>query len=323
MPLSFWRSQRGQTTAMIIVMLWVFVLIVGMVANVGQAVNRRIALQTVADTGAFTGATVMAEGLNYIAFANWWIQNIWSFMTWAFWAVFILSGADCDSPNSVISTYEGLRAPFAAGITTINTAYSIYPYAEARRISAYNVDDLFPGEGDQFAYQEIDIPDVVCTDGPLCRDATALMSTEDVPDGTSPEDAWVPSLFDSVKEKGPIPCLQQVFLIKVPSARTYDFNVWYQRSGTNPRYFVWVVKAPATKAFMFDFFFGPNAIPEMTAVGVAKPVGGSIVKGQAQYVAKIVQASNAMPVSGPCPFGQGTCGFVTDSALPGFRYVTH
>ena len=57
-----YRSQRGQSTALVITMLMVFVIFTSMVVNVGQAVNRRIALQMVADAGAFTGGTRMAEG---------------------------------------------------------------------------------------------------------------------------------------------------------------------------------------------------------------------------------------------------------------------
>ena len=56
-----WRSARGQSTALIITMLWLFVLFVGMVAVVGQAVNRRIALQIVADSGAYTGAVFQRQ----------------------------------------------------------------------------------------------------------------------------------------------------------------------------------------------------------------------------------------------------------------------
>jgi hypothetical protein len=195
MPLSFWRSERGQSTAMVIVMLWAFILVVGMVANVGQAVNRRIALQSVADTGAFTGATIMAEGLNYMAFASWWIQNLWAAMTWAFWIAFITSGADCDAPHSVISIYEGLRLPFAIGFHAINLTYALYPYVEARRISAYNVADLYPPESNRFSYREIDpradAGFIICPSLEnlgLCRDFWSLMKSEEVPDGTSPED---------------------------------------------------------------------------------------------------------------------------------------
>jgi putative Flp pilus-assembly TadE/G-like protein len=324
MPLSFWRSERGQTTAMIIVMLWVFILIVGMVANVGQAVNRRIALQTVADAGAFTGATVMAEGLNYMAYANWWIQNLWAFMTWAFWAVFIASGFDCDAPNSVISAYKGLRLLFAGGYEAINWTYAPYAYAEARRISAYNAADLFPPESNRLSYREFDpSPEagfIMCLDDlqnlGLCRDLLSLMKSEDVPDGTEPEDTWVPALFDSVKQRTFV-CKRQLGPIPIPSSTVFQFDVWYQRSSTKTRYFVWRVKAPATKAFVFDSFFGPNAIPEMTAVGVAKPVGGSIKKGQDRYVAKMVPVKNVMQ----------TGGFIRDpnfsDFLLGMRNVTH
>ncbi len=71
-----YRSQRGQSTALVITMLMVFVMFTSMVVNVGQAVNRKIALQMVADAGAFTGGTRMAEALNYISFANGVIQDL-------------------------------------------------------------------------------------------------------------------------------------------------------------------------------------------------------------------------------------------------------
>src|SRR4051795_7604155 len=81
-----YRSQRGQSTALIITMLMVFVIFTSMVVNVGQAVNRKIALQLVADAGAFTGGTRMAEALNYISYANGVIQDWWRVTTDA-WAV--------------------------------------------------------------------------------------------------------------------------------------------------------------------------------------------------------------------------------------------
>ncbi|MBI1874756.1 MAG: Tad domain-containing protein [Acidobacteria bacterium] len=62
------RGQSGQSTAMVVTMLFLLMLFVGVVVDVGQAVNRRIALQIVADTGAYTGASVMAVGLNQIAY---------------------------------------------------------------------------------------------------------------------------------------------------------------------------------------------------------------------------------------------------------------
>lgn len=327
--LSFWRSQRGQSTAMVIVMLWAFVLIVGMVANVGQAVNRRIALQTVADAGAFTGATVMAEGLNYIAYANWWIQNWWATIMAPGFAVWAASVFDCEVAEGIIDTYHGLRQPFDIGITKVlNPVYSIYPYGEARRISEANVAELFRSE-EGFLYREINLdPEtgiVACvptadSPTPLCRDVKSLMEIEQVPDGTMPEDPWLFNLIPS-RRSFATPCKTHIGPIPVPSFRNFRFDVWYKRSGSDPRFFAWVVTAPPTKALMFDFFFGP--IPSMTAAAAAKPVGGSIEKGRAQYVAKMVPLSKVMFPSVPCPDGRGSCARVIDPSGGDVRVVSH
>src|SRR4051812_31603610 len=71
------RWQRGQSTVMAVCLMFVMLLFVAVVANVGQAVNRRMALQVVADTGAYSGASVMATGLNQIAFWNAALQYTW------------------------------------------------------------------------------------------------------------------------------------------------------------------------------------------------------------------------------------------------------
>jgi hypothetical protein len=325
MSLKFWRSQRGQSTAMVIVMLWAFILVVGMVANVGQAVNRRIALQTVADAGAFTGATVMAEGLNYIAYANWWIQNWWATIMAPGFALWVASVFDCEVAQSTIDAYHNLRRPFDFAITSVlNPVYSIYPYGEARRISEMNVAELFRSE-EGFLYRELNLdPEtgvVACATG-LCRDALRLMEIEQVPDGTMPEDPWIPFLnLIPSRRSFATPCKTHIGPIPVPTFRVFRFDVWYRRSSRDPRFFAFVVTAPPTKAFMFDSFFGP--IPSMTAAAAARPVGGSIEKGQARYVAKMVPLSKVMPANAPCPDGQGSCGLVIDPSAPEPRFVSY
>ena len=62
---SITRNERGQSTVLFVMLLSVTALFVAVVGAVGTLVNRRIALQAVADTGAFTGATVMAAFLFY------------------------------------------------------------------------------------------------------------------------------------------------------------------------------------------------------------------------------------------------------------------
>ena len=49
---------------------------VGTMVNVGQAINRRMALQIAADAGAWTGATNMAIGMNALADVNEWRHDI-------------------------------------------------------------------------------------------------------------------------------------------------------------------------------------------------------------------------------------------------------
>src|SRR5262245_15344187 len=104
---------------MVLSMLMIFILLVAMVANVGQAVNRKIALQIVADTGAFTGATVMAEGLNYLAYANSWMQDLWAEFTIE-WTVARVAGSSCNALSATVAAYKAKRAPFAAAFEVIN-----------------------------------------------------------------------------------------------------------------------------------------------------------------------------------------------------------
>ena len=46
-----------------------------------------------------------------------------------------------------------------------------------------------------------------------------------------------------------------------------------------------------TRALFFDRFFGPNTVPAMTAVAVAKAVGGNVHEGRSRYRAKMIPVS--------------------------------
>ncbi len=308
---AWWRGESGQSTAMVLSMLMIFILLVAMVVNVGQAVNRRIALQIVADAGAFTGATIMAEGLNYMAYANSFIHDLWGAFTIG-WRAAQIAGSTCKGLTAVVGLYSAARAPFAAVYETINRVYSLYPYAEAWRVSQYNLDDLFPKEDkSKFSFREVDFSaGVACLSGTagLCRDAASLMDSRQVRDGTRAE-GTPPALFSSERRRTQ-PCTQ--FAIPPIAVQTWTTDVWFERSDTAPRYFVWRVQAPAVKALMFDWYFGPNAIPEMKAVGVAKPVGGEIKRGRSRYVAKLVPTREAMVIPG----------VIRDPDI-GVRFVTH
>src|SRR4051812_28843885 len=71
----------GQASVMAVTFPFLLILFVGIVVNIGQMVNRRVALQVVADAGAYTGATVMAVQLNAMARWNYEIQQEWASLT--------------------------------------------------------------------------------------------------------------------------------------------------------------------------------------------------------------------------------------------------
>jgi hypothetical protein len=294
------RDERGQSTAMVVVMLWVLILFVALVANVGQAVNRRIALQTVADAGAFTGATKMAEGLNYMSHANATIQDFWGMTTWAWLANTLAIGGTCAAFDGINGAYKGLYYAMYIPQTAINYAYGGVGFGtvryEADRVSAYNAADLFPGE--HLEFDEFDLDPSVGI--PPSRDFLNLISLEDVPDGTDANTEYDPvpplgSGFTSSHTQG---CWTTCGILPCYIPQNWTFPAWQQRSGSDTRYFVWIATAPPTRALIFDSFFGPNAIPEMKAVGVAKPVGGDIKEGLPKYVAKMVPVSKVNYMGG-------------------------
>ena len=132
-------GERGQTTVLVLPMLMALILVVAMVANVGQAVNRRVALQVVADAGAYTGATVMATGMNQLAYWNRQIQRTYGYLTAT---SFQFNTGACYLVYPAIGAYESTVAAFEA--TRISYASAIGD--RATKVSEANARDLFPGE---------------------------------------------------------------------------------------------------------------------------------------------------------------------------------
>ncbi len=322
-----WRSERGQSTAMVIVMLWVLVLFVALVANVGQAVNRRVALQVVADSGAYTGATKMAEGMNYIAYANGTMQDYWALATDA-WAVNTLALDTCSGFDVIHGVYEGLYQAMNIPVQIID-GYGPLGYGgwlagglvfnEAKRVSDYNAQDLFPHE--TLSYREHSpLGGSALEEGIITpqRDMLRLVDLDEVPDGTDPNTKYpaVPPLGKGSTTSHTQPCLTVCGIVPCVLPETWDFDVWYKKSSSDVRYFVWIVEAPASRVMIFDAFFGPNAMPKMTAAAAARPVGGDIEKGLPKYVAQMVPMKRVMQSGG----------YIRDDKSPslgGMRQVTH
>jgi hypothetical protein len=313
---------------MIIVMLWVFMLFIALVANVGQAVNRRIALQVVADAGAYTGATKMAEGMNYIAYANGTIQDYWALATDA-WLANTIAFDTCAGFDAIHGIYQGLYQAMNIPIQLIN-GFGPFGYGgvlvpgglvhnEAKRVSDYNSGDLFPGE--TLKYREYsELSSSAMEEGIILpkRDLFRMIDLEEVSDGTDPNTKYpaVPPLGKGSTTSHTQVCITTCGPIPCPTVETWNFDVWYKRSGSDVRYFVWIAEAPASRVMIFDAFFGPNAMPKMTAAAAARPVGGNIEKGEPKYVAQMVPMKRVMT----------TGGFIKDDkspALGGLRRVTH
>jgi hypothetical protein len=275
-----WRGERGQVFAFVATILFGMFLFAAASINIGQAVTRRILLQMTADAGAFTGATVMAQGLNTIAQQNLRIQRAWGAMATAT-AAFTLP--PCLASDMGTAFYGVASGRLAYMIRRLNTAYGQRASAEARQVTEYNAVDLFPSE--RLAMGESHGPSGIRRQRPDGR----LVDLEQVPHGTmvapgvaSPTPGYRQWTWSCLS----IPALEP---------RTGVFQLWYRaKRSSMPMAFVWTVTAPATSARAFDTFFGPMAIPEMTAAAVARPVGGEIALGRSLYVAKMTPLRNVV-----------------------------
>ena len=183
-------------------------------------------------------------------------------------------------------------------------------FNEARSHSLFNIDDLFPGERNNFdfstmAYQNdgmvfaplqgniLPVPlsrgDRLYTgDHAWSRETPGQLATEFSVRFTG-RLPWAVSRAGSGNENW-----QCGTLLPPTSFRIYMVGPAGYKLQTpgQPFIFVWrVSERRPTRAFFFDRFFGPNAVPAMTAVAVAKAVGGNVHQGRSRYRAKMVPIS--------------------------------
>ena len=191
--------------------------------------------------------------------------------------------------DSLINIWEALDGVLRLGFFVINSTYGFNARDEANRVNkSFNEHDLFFGEQGTLEYAESDWRVGVFSQR---RNSPWLVRVTDVSESRT----WVAWRF----------------AIPPFTVKNRDFNKWYRKDPERVDYFVWIVTAPAARPLLLDFIFGEEAIPEMRAMAVAKPVGGSIEEGRSTYVAKM------MPVSSV------GVGWVFDSALNRPLRVTH
>lgn len=296
-------SERGQSTPFFLCFLVLMTVMVGTMVNVGQAINRRMALQILADAGAWTGATNMAIGLNGLAEVNDWRHDIEPV-------------ASIGVPAAGFVGLDGvMKTIFEVGTTIINfvdmgiqIGYAKIPYDEAARVTFYNSHDLFPGEriewfegyrlnwlssgsdqvGDEVPFSKS--RPTVCTDQPFLDETFFLL----------------PCLVDEEPIKNTVyyvvPCFPFGYC-----PTSYTYVKWYEKTDEVIS-FVWVVRAPETRAIFNPFdVFGDDAIPAMTAAAHAKPVGGTIEDGTDEYRVKMEPlTSAAMYLAPAAAFNSGS-----------------
>lgn len=308
------RGQAGQSTAMVLSMLFVFVVLAGVVVDVGQAVNRRIALQVAADTGAFTGASAMAAGMNNLATLNGWIQYGWEGLAYANVGFTV---TECDVAHWSIDLYKAFRTVMGVWYQLVNIGVAMGAYVDAQDVTQSNMRDLLPGEQCNRCGATSDLS----ADAHVFSKGFWLVDPFSQVDDGSPTHVWGSSFMTHANKNPTWVCVKMCGPIPCGEVLSENFDVWYKKDQDDLRYFSWIVTMPRKRAVMFDSLFGGYIIPEMKAVAVAKPVGGSIENADGSYVAKMIPAAYAMGAQWLPPSATAV---IYDSSAPwGFRYVTH
>ena len=282
-------SERGQSTPFFLCFLVLMTVMVGTMVNVGQAINRRMALQILADAGAWTGATNMAIGMNGLAKVNGWRHDIEPV-------------ASVGVPIAgLIGLDDVMQKIFEVGTTIINfvdmgiqIGYAKIPYDEAARVTFYNAHDLFPGE--QLEWFEGFRPglisngsDQVGNEVPFTKSRPTVCTDQPFLDETI---FVLPCLVDIEPIKNTVYYVEPCFPFGY-CPTSYTYVKWYEKSDEIIS-FIWVVRAPEAKPIFNPFdVFGDDAIPSMVAAAHAKPLGGTIESSDDDYRVKMMPLTSA------------------------------
>jgi hypothetical protein len=237
------RGERGQTTIFFVAAFWTLFLFLAFVVNLGQAINRRVLLQMVADAGAWTGAAKQAQVLNSLSDLNDYEKN------------FIYTPAQILSVNWTVTIEpagEIANTLWSIGNMIYKIAFKLRnqlgnmeAVSAAIAVTQKNNDSLFPNDS-------LDYP----------KPAAAYALTELIKTKAVEKMAGSSTEFVGLYWIG---------------ANTYNpdlSEVWYIADSNHKKVnFLWWVKAPETGGPVLPTIF---RIPAMTAVALAKPTNGSL-----------------------------------------------
>jgi Putative Flp pilus-assembly TadE/G-like len=280
-------DETGQTTLFVLCSFFVFFMFFALVANVGQAVNRRVMLQMVADAGAFTGASAQATGLNTISEFNGIISTAWD-VTQALMLYFTFQF--CGVDDVITNIYKVIEGVMSVLIQVTNHAGAVWSIMQAEMVTRINIAQMFPDGS---------------VHSPLQSFGSLLSSPSSIGTGVSHianmQKAW-PSLFSDLSlvriEQETVTknwiCYTPPFSL---SSKSGSFNLpWKKKQSDEVTRFYWWVTADPVDALVLPkkswMPFGFPQVPAMTAVALAKPVGGDVDGGNgSKYVAKMIPLS--------------------------------
>lgn len=304
--------RRGQIAVMTFFFLIMMVYTGGMVVNVTQAVVRKIQAQMVCDAAAFTGATYQARGLNALTktnriigglYATYWVVGTWSLGDAHLWPHKAL-------PSAIKGVFEGVIQVFRLLADFQNIGYAGMAYAKAKENANHNIRYLFnvsnvgaskiKSYGGNYWCKSLPIVGRLSVDPIL---VTIPAAGFPVPALTA-DSQLLPFWGTAIKGNFHMNYIVWCWIIPCGIDRMKaEPALWVKNTNKDEELrFYWVVQLPETKAM-----FMPNRmkIPPVTAVGSAKPYGGSRGPNEAKDMHSIGKMAALAGLAGGNDGGQG------------------
>jgi len=281
-------DEKGQTTLFVLCSFMVFFMLFALVANVGQAVNRRVMLQMVADAGAFTGASTQATVMNTISEFNQIIDTSWDVATalMLYWT-FQFCGVD----DAITGIYRIIETVMSIMIRVSNHGGAVWALMEAEMVTRQNIRDLFPDGSVHTPLESFG--------GLLSSPSSLGMGVSHI---VNLQKAW-PSLFSGFATvRLEQETVQKNWICYTPpislQGKNGRFNLpWKKTQADEVTRFYWWVSADPVDALVLPrkswMPFGFPQVPAMTAVALAKPIDGDVEpdKRGDKYVARLIPLS--------------------------------
>jgi hypothetical protein len=272
-------GEAGYTTIFALSSTLTLFLFFALVANVGQAVNRRVMLQMAADAGAFTGASVQSSGLNMISYYNGLIHELWE---WTEILMLYFTIQFCGVDEVITRAYQVAQSALSVTIGVVNHGSAAWALMEAESVTRENLKQLFPDGSAHTPVQSV---------GRLLSNPRSIWDT-----GKNVfymRRAWIPLFSEFSLVRLEEDSTFRIWVCYIPKAKFHlkwrTFDRWYTKEDDEEvTRFYWWVTADEVPALVLPELFG--TVPPMTAVALAKPIGGDIApEGNGpRYVAKLM-----------------------------------